>query len=55
MLDPIALIIKKYKYKRNAELPALPEGYAFLSDPSGKILRDETKNYLIDRKDENNG
>lgn len=48
--NPITiLLLNANKKKAVDEIP--PVGYQFITDESNRILRDEQRNYLIDRKE----
>lgn len=54
-MGPIQLILSRRMRKSGFVYPALPAGYIFLADERNKRLLDEEQDYLIDRKDNENG
>ena len=54
-MGPIQLILRRSLRKSGFSYPALAAGYIFLADERNKRLLDETQDYLIDRKDNENG
>lgn len=54
-MGPIQLILSRRMRKSGTVYPALVAGYIFLADERNKRLLDETQDYLIDRKDNENG
>lgn len=55
MDGPIQAIIQRRLRRSEIILPPLPDGYVFLTDERNRYLRDEQRDFLIDRKDEENG
>lgn len=54
-MDPIQLILRMRMRRHGLTDPELPAGYIFLADERNKRLLDEKQDYLIDRKENENG